>query len=333
MTLPHTTTTASTARGRARRRRAGRVLIAAGIGAALLLTACAPRGDGSDGGSSPDDAETTLMTFLRALADGELSTALAMSTWQESDFACRSLTADLELDSSIAAPEIDAITVDGDRADAEVTYRLPSEVTEQISLERVDDRWLVVPPEGWRIEVGFDGPTVADVMIEDDCALPVRDGRAESIAWPGNYTMTVVDPSGVTERWEELLYRVPDGQHIGTDDPAALPAVPELAVNVLQSEIGSLLTAALDDCVASGLTGPTCPPELRGATPTGAAPGTGYVFLDRVWTDDDETWRFATQPGTLDVVRDGQPVTASFVYQGTLGVDASGELTIAVDQG
>lgn len=332
MTLPHTSTTASIARGRSRRRRTGRILVAASIGAALLLTACAPRGDGSDGGSAADDAETTLMTFLRALADGELGTALEMSTWQESDFACPALTTDLDLDTAIAAPEIDAITVDGDRADAEITYRLPSEVTEQISLERSDDRWRVVPPESWRIEVGFDGPTVADVVIDDDCALPVRDGRAESIAWPGNYRMQVVDSSGVTERWEALLYRVPGGDSIGTDDPTALPAVPDLAFNTLQSDAGSLLTAAMDACLASGLTDPTCPPELRGATATGAAPSLGYVFLERVWTDDDETWRFATQPGTLDVVRDGQPVTASFVYQGTFGVDASGDLTIELDE-
>ncbi len=298
---------------------------------AVSLTACAPPGGAADAG----DAEETLTTFLRALADGELPTAFSLSTAAASDFACTGMIDQEQPAPSIAAPEIRSIAVDGDRASAEVAYRTPAEQVDDVDLERVGGQWRVVIPDSWRLDVGFDAPVVAELTIDDDCRVPVEDAHVQALAWPGNYRVAVSDPTGVLERPEQFLYAVPGGGVTGIDgDATALPAVPEIALSTLGARMAPLLEQAFAACVDAAFAGSTCPAGLTGAAPApGAQPSTDYLFIERVWTDDARTWRFETRPGSVEVVRDGQTTSAEFRFTGTLGTDSAGALTLGLDAG
>ncbi|MFG6445649.1 hypothetical protein ACFXQA_10315 [Microbacterium sp. P07] len=239
------------------------------------------------------------------------------------------MTEDGSSSTSIAAPEVRSIQVDGDNATAEVAYRNPAEQVEQFEMERADGQWRVVLPDSFRLEVGFDAPVVAEIVIDDDCRVPVQDAAASILAWPGNYRITVVDPSGVLDRTEHFLYRVPDAAVTGLDiDPAAIPAVSELELVTVQAAAVGPLKEMMNDCLASGLVGPDCPSGLKGATAAEDARATGdFAVIDRVWSEDGERWLFETGTGSIDVTRGGSAETSEFRYTGVLGAEADGTLT------
>lgn len=266
---------------------------------------------------APDDtqeARSATDEFLRSLADGRSSQALALSTSTPDDLACPETADDANRAPAIAAPSVDSIEVRGDSATAAVSYRAPEAVSTTLELDRRDGSWKVKVPDEWTLVVGFDGPTLAEVRVDDTCVILA--GDAPGLTWPGRYRVAVADPTGVLERTENFLVEVPGGGTTGYDgDPSTLAAVPGDALNALRAEAAPLLAAAFDRCAA----GAACPAGLRGAS-ADAQPSAASLTIDRVWTDDARSWRFET------------PQNLSPAFRGTLSRDDQGELVIALDE-
>lgn len=299
------------------------------IGVAVLGGCAAPAAEsGGDG-----EARTTVDTFLRAVADGRYSEALPLTTLGADGLICSALADDSSTSKAIAAPEVTGLQVNGNSATAEVSYRAPAATTVTLALTRESDTWRITFPDEWRLAVGFDGPTVARVSIDDACDIPFTDGGVDGPAWPGRYQVTVSDPTGVLERSESFLYEVPDGSTTGLDvDPLSLPAVPEDELALVQSEATPLLRAAFEKCADAAFSGSSCPRSLEGVTAAGtSAPSDGYLAIDRRYTDDEESWRFDSGTGSLAVTKDGTPTTIEFHYSGTVSRDADGALSLAFD--
>lgn len=299
------------------------------IGVAVLGGCAAPAAEsGGDG-----EARTTVDTFLRAVADGRYSEALPLTTLGADGLICSALADDSRTSKAIAAPEVTGLQVNGDSATAEVSYRAPAATTVTLALTRESDTWRITFPDEWRLAVGFDGPTVARVSIDDACDIPFTDGGVDGPAWPGRYQVTVSDPTGVLERSESFLYEVPDGSTTGLDvDPLSLPAVPEDELALVQSEATPLLRAAFEKCADAAFSGSSCPRSLEGVTAAGtSAPSDGYLAIDRLYTDDGESWRFDSGTGSLAVAKDGTPTTIQFHYSGTVSRGADGTLSLAFD--
>ncbi|MCW2164780.1 hypothetical protein B0I12_001915 [Microbacterium hydrothermale] len=299
------------------------------IGVAVLGGCAAPAAEsGGDG-----EARTTVDTFLRAVADGRYSEALPLTTLGADGLICSALADDSSTSKAIAAPEVTGLRVNGDSATAEVSYRAPAATTVTLALTRESDTWRITFPDEWRLAVGFDGPTVARVSIDDACDIPSTDGGVDGPAWPGRYQVTVSDPTGVLERSESFLYEVPDGSTTGLDvDPLSLPAVPEDELALVQSEATPLLRAAFEKCADAAFSGSSCPRSLEGVTAAGtSAPSDGYLAIDRLYTDDGDSWRFDSGTGSLAVTKDGTPTTIEFHYSGTVSRGADGTLSLAFD--
>lgn len=301
-------------------------LLIAGI--AVLGGCSAPAATGGD-----EQARTTVDTFLRSVADGRFSEALAMTTLGADDLICPALAEDSTTSKAIAAPEVTSLQVDGDAATAEVAYRAPAETTVSLALTRESDTWRISFPDEWRLAVGFDGPTVAQVSIDGACDLPPADSRVEGPAWPGRYQVAISDPSGVLDRTESFLYEVPGGTATGLEsDPLSLPAVPEDELALVRSEATPLLRAAFEKCAAAGFTGSTCPPELQGVSAAQpVSPTDGYLDIERLFTEDGTSWRFETAAGSLPATKDGASASVDFRYVGTVTRDADGSLALAFD--
>ena len=283
------------------------------------------------------DPATVAHSFLRAIADGNFATALSLSTSSASDFPCDGMVADGGDRVGLAAPVVTSVEVDGSSATAEVTYHAFRDVQETLDLDLVDGSWRVEIPESFRISLTFDAPTIAEVVIDDTCTVPVVGASADIVAWPGSYLIEIVDPTGVLgERFDEFLYMGTfDDGAMGTRDPMTLQAVPDTAFATVSVTAAALLNDAMDTCFASEFTDPSCPAGVVGAD----APideknppiTVGYVVLDRIWTDDGATWRFETTPATLSVSFDGVPTDVEFTTTGTLSVDNQDELVLTVD--
>jgi hypothetical protein len=271
--------------------------------------------------------------FISSVASGAYSQTLALSSTAPSSLACPELFEDAEETARSAPPEVGEVTVTGDTATAEVSYSLGGPQEEVLELTDVSGQWRPALPESYAVTVTFDGPTVAEVVVDDTCRVPVVDGQAHVVVPPGSHDITVVDPTGVLERSEHVIQRVPEQQTIGTDDLSALEAVPTLGFNLLSGEAGEAFTTALDACLDSALTDPSCPSALAGADPASvqvvaAAP---VSVLDRLWTDDGETWRFEAQPGALAVTVDGVPAEVEVTLTGQLARDNTGALVATLD--
>ncbi|MFG6401888.1 hypothetical protein [Microbacterium sp. P04] len=291
--------------------------------AGVALVSCAPAAQpapSTEGGG----AEATITDFVEALSDGRLADALELSTAEASDFACPAMVSN-GADMAMAAPEVIGVEERGDRATAEVSYSSPDEQSETFDLVREEDDWRVELPESFEIAIGFDAPVVAELVVEEDCRIPVEDAKVTVPAWPGTYRIDIVDPTGVLDRWEQMIYSVPGGSAIGLDvDPASLPAVSEGALSVVQGEAASVLSEAMADCVAAGFTGARCPTQLAGATVApGSEPGGQYSIIDRVWTDDGRQWQFETRSDSVE----GATAPIEFRYRGTLGRTSNGALS------
>ncbi len=267
---------------------------------------------------APDDtqaARSVTDEFLRALAEGRSSQALALSTSTVDDFACPETADDANRAPAIAAPSVGSIEVRGDSATAAVSYSAPEAVSTTLELDRRDGSWKVKVPDEWRLVVGFDGPTLAEVRVDDTCVILAGDAPG-GLAWPGRYRVAVADPTGVLQRTENFLLEVPDGGTTGYDgDPSTLAAVPDDALDALRAEAAPLLAAEFDRCAA----GAACPASLREAS-ADAPPSAASLTIDRVWTDDGRSWRFET------------PQNLSPAFRGILSRDGQGELVIALDE-
>lgn len=276
--------------------------------------------------------------FISSVASGSYAQTLALSSTAPSSLACPELFEDAEETARSVPPEVGDVTVNGDTATAEVSYTLGGPQEEVLELTEVSGQWRPALPESYAVTVTFDGPTVAEVVVgevvgDNTCRVPVVDGQAHVVVPPGSHDITVVDPTGVLERSEHVVQRVPEQQTIGTDDLSALEAVPTLGFNLLSGEAGEAFTTALDACLDSDLTDPSCPSALDGADPgsaetVAAAP---VSVLDRLWTDDGETWRFEARPGALAVTVDGTPAEVEVTLTGELARDNTGALVATLD--
>lgn len=302
-----------------RRRGGGAALLAI---AALTVAGCSP--------SAQEAPEAVLTDFLDALRAGDYAAAVSLSTTDPDEFSCEMMLSD-DGDISIAAPEVRSLEVDGDSASVAVDYRSPSPATLHLDMARVDGQWRVELPDDFRIEVAFDGPAVAEIVVDHECRVPVEDGRAELLAWPGLYVLDIEDPTGVVS-WNSTLYSVPDQQTID-GDPLTMPAVPSRALLDIADSARPLLEDAMASCRPFG--GPAradCPGVFSGVTlnEDSRLPAL-YLDIETVWTDDGAQWRFQTPVATLDVSRDGVPEQIEFRFKGTLDTDSRGELTLDLD--
>ncbi len=266
-----------------------------------------PRATADAGG----DAETVAHDFLRAQADGDYASALALTTARADDFACAWQVEDGRR-GGIAAPSVDEVVeaADGASATAHVTFTSIGEVSQELTLMRDGDAWRVEWPETYVVTVAFAAPAVAELRFDVDgedsgCAIAARGATITAPAFPGTFIAHVVDPTGVadyglggnlavdgvdTAAWEF-------GEPIGVDAVAALSADLRLAVE-----------AGVARCDDAGTVAP-CP---AGPDPAlDAASFAGALTLTRVWTDDNASWSFAADAtsgevtGTLERREDG----------------------------
>lgn len=313
---------------------------AAALTALVLVTAgCTQSAEQPATGPATVEQQVTdaAEAFISSVAAGSLAEALALSSTDPSTLACPDLFQD-GTEKQFVPPEVGEVTVTGDTATAEVSYTLGGPQEEVLELTEVSGQWRPALPESYAVTVTFDGPTVAEVVVgevvgDDTCRVPVVDGQAHVVVPPGSHDVTIVDPSGVLERSEHVIQRVPEQQTIGTDDLSALEAVPTLGFNLLSGEAGEAFTTALDACLDSDLTDPSCPSALDGADPgsvetVAAAP---VSVLDLLWTDDGETWRFEARPGALAVTVDGVPTEMPVTLTGELTRDNTGTVVATLD--
>lgn len=332
-------------------------LLGAGLMAcvfAVTLGACSsdPHPDTSaetsaetSGGTSAEAlAATAAQNFLDELVAGNHEAALAFTTSSREDFACPSLTEDLQR-GTISSPAVGSVTVDGATATVSTEYFVTpfGDVEKSFTLEQVGEDWLVVLPDTYRIAFEFDGPTIATLGINrivshshnlEECQIVVTDGAAETPALPGMYMIDIVDTTGVF---------TPDRQRsaaIGSDlGPIEMPAIYEPDFDWVSKLASKDLRTMFLECVDSDFaSATTCPAGSEGLTFAGD-PATlsdelenSQAFaLARVWTEDEQTWLFTSETVPIDVIRDGEEVSLDVAYSGQLKTDADGNLEVVLD--
>ena len=317
-------------------RRLSTVVSATGI--AATLGACSPD-------SSPEgQARSAAQAFLDELAAGNHTAAINLTTSSRDDFACLSLTDDTSR-GAITNPDVESVSVDGDTATVEANYfGVPDgDMQQTFTLERADDAWLVVLPDSYRIALEFDAPTIADAEIRritgdadtpDGCQITVSDGAAQTLALPGGYIVAIADRTGVF---------TPDRHKsawVGSEfAPIEVSGVHEGNVYYLSTHVSLDLRNMFVQCIYNDFApDTTCPDGTEGTTFAGDPlafheefVGSDAFALDRVWTEDERTWLFTTEPTAIAVVRDGEEVSLDVMYSGRLATDAAGDLEIVLD--
>lgn len=325
-------------------RRVGATIIAAAI--VGVLAGCTSDPPPPTPGEEVTAAATA---FLMALSEGNEATALGMTTSSLDDFACASMVQD-GLVGEIEDPVVTSVVVDGTHATAGISYSdswadlnspgIANLTT--LSLEKSGDRWLVVLPETYRIDIEFDARVVAIATIErtfrhgedsPTCDVRVRDARASFPAFPGIYLVTIEDPTGAV-RYQDTTVHV-NLVRVGGAELAPLKgtAQPEFSLNTTTRTIEDWLTSNIAKCTTIGEDRlAVCPPGTDGAVllradgmPGGVDDALGWwVVLDRVWTEDDETWLFSTEPVQATLSRDGVPFILDRSYTGHLEAGKNG---------
>lgn len=311
-------------------RRSCRAAVALIASATLLaLGACAPK-ENDDNGDLPG-AEAVITAFVDAARDGDYARALELSASPVHP-ACDWMTTNGP--ESMPGAVVSDVTESGSTATATVTYG--NDVVQPFTLVRVGANWRVQIPDSFRITVDFASRVVANVtvtrtFVDTPCTLAVTDGSLELFAWPGNYTLSVSDPTGVLSFAENASALV-----FVDDSPGDLTidAVTDLELQTLtlRAREAGTLQSAFAACVDAGFQSVECPADLiapRGATLVSGPAGT-YTQIARLWTDDDETWRFQTQSDTIVVSDAGAEQSLSFSYTGSLTTDRDGGLVVAI---
>ena len=292
--------------------------------------------------SPEEQAQGAVQAFLDELAAGNASAALDLTTSSRGDFACPVLTDDTE-DGLLVNPAAGEASVDGDTATVDAEYFAtpdgPTELT--FTVERASDEWLVVLPDAYQIALEFDAPTIAEVDItrvtgddgpQGECHITASDANAHTLALPGTYLLNITDTSGV------FAGRTMTTEVSGTFVPVEPPAISPESFDFLSTNVSMELRNMFVECVLNDFEPvDTCPEGTEGITIAGDPVEFSDSFLEseafaleQVWTEDERTWLFTTEPVTFDAVRDGEDVTLEVSHSGQLA-DNDGELEITLD--
>lgn len=191
-------------------------------------------------------------------------------------------------------------------------------------LHETDDGWRVSPTsELALLPVGVDlrGPGTMSVNGACEIASVARGTEvdAEAVALPGTYELTYADAAHVGEL-DPLAWEVP-----GTgSSPTLVPeVVPEIG-DAVQAEVAELV----DACLASNLTGPTCPTDSRRVLRHVDVTSSGPV-------EELEVVVTAVAPDALGGARWEYRTARSVVVtvEGTLTAEACGPTSIACTVG
>ncbi len=287
-------------------------------------------------GIGSDSAEDAAESFATALFDRNFADAFELTTARESDFACDWMRSNNPQAAGIEdrpAIEIDDVDVSGRTAEVEARLLGDPVVPLTLSLEQSGGEWLVEIPSDWSLDVAFDGPTVLQASV-GDCLLADASTSTSTFTWPLLHFIDVTDPSGVL--------RDHNGGRMVVSEPTAvsIPAIPDSAVESVQSPVRQILSREWQACVESGLEGtltsPSCPAEIQGETTqiTDVDDYSDSVTVERLWPDDDaELWRFETsEANALLTPESGEESSVPFRYSGTLDTVSSGSLIVNLDE-
>lgn len=301
--------------------RIGAALLTIALGLSLAGCATGPGGD--------DAARAAVNDFVTAIHDGDGEAALELSTTSIDDVAC----AGLLTETSMAAPEVGDVVVNGSTGLAKVEYAAADgDVSLSLELELASDGWRVVLPESFRIRTPVPPATVAQVDIEDACTLRGVDGYFQTIALPGSYSLYLSDPVGV---FPKVLGRAAVPQTA----PEAVyfqGFAPEIERQITSNLLAVQIQDEMFTCIESGFTGTHCPDGLPVADESQDVSRSGDLVSDAipradVFSDDGEVWRFESDPLQFRIQVNGVLVDVPFTYTGRVELDSDGDITAVFD--
>lgn len=333
---------------------------AAGLFAAIIATMLV--GCGGDPPPTPEEGATAAVSaFLGALADGNGMAALSMTTSTPDDFACGSMVQNGQ-EPQIASPMVLSVKATEMEATAAVTYQIelgnhydgPKRVAVSLSVEKRGDDWLVILPESYQVSFEADSRLVAVASIQlvtdpdagsdqtpvtyPKCDVRMGDAKVFTPALPGDYRVTLTDPTGmVTYGFQGDL--VVSGGGVVNSGVVGVSMPGEYTP--LWNAVSDSLWEQLMGCATTQSERPdVCLADFDGAD---LIDEDGLVFsdesrvffffkgIDRLWTEDGETWRFATSPQDMPLSRDGVIFALGRTYSGHFKFEDDGQVIAVLE--
>lgn len=292
--------------------------------------------------------------YLSALEAGDAEAAFALFEPLEEALVCPDMVTNAVYDNVSFRPREAKITSvnlndDGEfptaRVNVAYTYRAPgSTVHVTLDMTKPGEEWLVDPASDLGLStVNLDLQGPGEIWLQDGCGA--TDAEAAQIrVLPGTYRLDYTDPLNVGT-FDDLMLELPDPTPV-VITPEATPAALMAAQTVVH--------AWRDECLTSGLTGPTCTEEALilgryvNVTEHNTPRSMSVSAYPVAATDTEEAgWSYSTaldKTGVTGTTRpEGCPAgspggcvagevvedTAFFSYSGQLSVDDQGIATLA----
>lgn len=257
-------------------------LASVGLVALATLVGCTPGPLDEEGEVSASVA--VIDEFFAHLEAGETAEAAALTTI---DFPAEVLDEDFYTASGVTPSKAKVVSTSGDDAyavKATVEYVLddPDDpVTATFTITNNGDGERTV---GWEQDGGY--PLIligapGRIVVNDELEFSPSTEAHGLVLLPGLYDVAYVDETGTTHldddgstefalpmpvTGDREVPNLPSGVSATSGNISVSISVPPETIDAVEAQIDELTTA----CVAEGMTGPSCPPELReyGAPPT-----------------------------------------------------------------
>ena len=251
------------------------------------------------------DPDAVVEEYVALLEAGQAEAADALDTFEPEDAACPELFTDAVYSQVPDRPTdlvISGVTESGDSATVTATITLGEHHDLPVTFDLVQDSgaWLVDNRYGrWGIFVDGDADVVGEVTVQGACRRALET-VGEVLVYPGSWTVAPVDPAAIVESTGGLgkvdpvtvtatgtltAGEPPIGVATATLRPTATPET----VAAVDTELARLL----DDCIAQGYVGPSCPYNVFPAT--GADLRIGSLPSAAVGLDADGAWAFSVE--------------------------------------
>lgn len=297
---------------------------------------------GVAGCTSPaKDPDAVVEEYVALLEAGRAEAADALDTFDPEREACPELFTDAVYGQVPDRPTdlvVTGVTESEGAATVETTITLGEHHDVPVTFDLVQDSgaWRVDNTYGrWGIHVGGDADVVGEVTVQGVCPWTLETVR-EVPVYPGSWTFAPVDPAAVTEstgglgKVDPVTVTATGTLTAGPSpiEPASAtlwPTATREAIDAVDEEVARLL----DDCVAQGYVGPSCPYNVFPAS-YGADLRVGSVPSASVGVDPDGAWVFLVEFPVEWQVAEGHWNEHTMIYRGgvRLAEDGTAVLTL-----